>query len=90
MFVTKPIKQSSVKMEKANIFKELKMKMKDGVVAGSEPNIGICERVKLPLRKRNLSLCYTEEPDEKRERRGRSEPIEPIVLHIKKTLLFVG
>ena len=77
------------KANKTNVFKELKMKMKDGVGEGSEHNVGICERVKKPLRKRYASVCYVEEeePDEKRERRGRSVPIEhkvPIVLRIKK------
>ena len=77
------------KANKTNVFKELKMKMKDRVGEGSEHNVGICERVKKPLRKRNASVCYVEEeePDEKREKRGRSVPIEhkvPIVLHIRK------
>ena len=71
-----------------NIFKTIKMKIREGEGEGSDYNSSSCDLDKTLLSKRRASVCQMggDEPYEKREKRGRSVPIirkAPIILRLR-------
>merc|ERR1712112_181997 len=71
-----------------NIFKTIKMKIREGEGEGSDYNSSSCDLDKTLLSKRRASVCRMggDEPYYEREKRGRSVPIirkAPIILRLR-------